>query len=61
MIKIELLVVPIHSTMYILIIVPQNDIQYAGMMFHEKKAATSWTSTYTVVRNLDVLEQVYLF
>ena len=57
MIKIELFV-PIHSTMYILIIALQNDIQYTGMMFHEKKAATSWTSTYTVVRDLRVLEQV---
>ena len=39
-------------------IVPQPDILYAGMMFHEKKEANSWTSTYTVVRDLEVLIQV---
>ena len=39
-------------------IVPQHDILYAGMMFHEKKEANSWTSTYTVVRDLEVLIQV---
>ena len=41
-------------------IVTSGDIVYAGMLYHERIEAYYWKSMYTVVKNLEVLIQVYL-
>ena len=32
---------------------------YVGMMYHERQGDAYWKSNYTVVRDLDILVQVY--
>ena len=41
-------------------IVTSGDIVYAGMLYYQRIEAYHWKSMYTVVRNLEVLIQVYL-
>ena len=41
-------------------IATSGDIVYAGMLYHERIEAYHWKSMYTVVKNLEVLIQVYL-
>ena len=31
---------------------------YTGMMYHEKKEVNQWMTTFSVVRDLEVLQQV---
>ena len=31
---------------------------YTGMMYHEKKEVNEWMTTFSVVRDLEVLQQV---
>ena len=38
-----------------------SDVQYIGMMYHEKKEVNHWKSMYTVVRDLDVLLEVSIY
>ena len=45
---------------YLIYTVTHNDILYTGMMYHERKGEAYWKSMYTVVRDLDVLKQVYI-
>ena len=44
---------------YLIYTVTHNDILYTGRMYHEKKEVAHWITIYSVVRDLDVLKQVY--
>ena len=35
-----------------------NDMLYTGIMYYEKKSVTEWIATFSVVRDLEVLQQV---
>ncbi|XP_011405977.2 PREDICTED: uncharacterized protein LOC105313890 [Amphimedon queenslandica] len=37
--------------------VAQNDVLYTGMMYHEEKKVNQWMTTFSVVRDLKVLQQ----
>ena len=45
---------------YLIYTVTHNDIMYTGMMYHENEEVGHWITTYTVVRDLEVLAQVYI-
>ena len=32
---------------------------YTGMMYHERKEVNQWMTTFSVVKDLEVLQQVY--
>ena len=46
---------------YLIYTVTHNDILYTGMMYHENEEVGHWITTYTVVRDLEVLAQVYIY
>ena len=43
---------------YLIYTVTHYDILYTGMMYHEMKGDGHWRTSYTVVRDLEVLKQV---
>ena len=49
-----------HCIIKMVFIVTSGDIVYAGMLYHQWIEPYHWRSMYTVVRNLEVLIQVYL-
>ena len=43
---------------YLIYTVSESDIWYTGMMYHEKKMIAQWMTTFSVVRDLEVLKRV---
>ena len=43
---------------YLTYTVTESDIWYTGMMYHEKKTIAQWMTTFSVVRDLEVLKRV---
>ena len=43
---------------YLTYTVTESDIWYTGMMYHEEKMIAQWMTTFSVVRDLEVLKRV---
>ena len=50
----------IYHSYYVLIYDSYTGVTllYTGMMYHEKKEVNEWMTTFSVVRDLEVLQQV---